>query len=353
MGDFVVAKLALWLIWALLKAALLIPICLIIMTGGFTSSALIMLPYDFFVTYRAVCCTGLINPVLKILVMLLIPIPLILWPCVVILGTILGAIYWPLYHSFKGTFWDDDGSCCGGLLFDADNEWCPVVRDVVNFTKDFWYFNKCSVPQYIDDIRNKQRVEIAPEAERQSAAELGGGKIVDGKVVSVPMGKIFDNLFILCEETIRDGLRRGVIKRDDIDSFAAFIFIGVPAAAVVGCASRSYKHNKRADVLKITDKLILTAGKRPRNYFADIWYNSMVNLKLDIGRANLLPEEEDALWTAALRQDADFIFAVDSDPKATELLSQATRMGIWFSRLPQFHRRFQDVIKNSNLDEQL
>jgi len=342
-----------WIIWALLKAVLLTAISLIIMTGGCTASALIMLGYDVFATYRAVWSTGLIGPGLKVLVMLLLPIPLILWPCLVILGSIIGAVFLSLYHSFKGTYWDGHGSFCGGLLFGSDNVLCPVGVDAINFTADFLHFNNWSLPQYIDDIRNAQRVKIPTDSEFPSAVEAGGGKIVLGNVESVPIGKVIDNFFILCEETIREGLRRDIISRDDIASFAEFIYIGVPAAAVVGCAMSSNKHNKRADVLKITDNLSLTAGKRPSNYFADIWYNSMVNLKLDIGRANLLPEEEDALWNAALRQDADFISGVDSDPKATELLSEATRMGTWFSRLPQFNRRFQKSVKNSSVEEEI
>jgi len=351
MGDG--GRLCWWIVWAFLKAALLIPVCVLIMTGGFTLSALVMFAYDVFATYRAVFSTGLIGPVLKVLIMLLLPLPLILWPCFVLLGATIGAILWPLYHSFRGTFWDDHGSCCGGLFFDDENELCPAVRDAVNFTTDFWYFNNWSVPQYLEDIRTAQRVEFPSDVESPSVVEVCGGKIALANVESVPMQKIFDNLFIMCEKTIRRGLRRGVINRDDIDSFAPFIFIGVPAAAVLGCASSSNNHNSRPDVLKLSDELILTAGKRPHNYFGDIWYNSMVNLKLDLGRANLPFEAEDALWNAALRQDADFISEVNSNPKATELMSQATRMGIWLSRLPQFHRRFYDVIKNSCVEEPL
>jgi len=339
----------LYVLFGVVKAALLIPVCVLIMTGGCTFSALLMWPRDVFASYRAVVSTGLIGFCLKVLVILLLPIPLILWPCLVVLTAAIVSIMYPLGVAIKGSFQDQDWFC-GGFLFDERNEYWPAVRDVVNFTKDFWQFNKYSVFEYLEDIRTANRAELVPEVdtivEPPPEVKKKQRKVVRGNLKSVSIQNIWDNFFIQCEETIRLGLRRKVLIADDIDSFASFIFIGVPAAVVVHCASTSNKHNRRTDILKLSNKLLMTPENRPHNYFIDIFYNLMVKLKHDMGRANLTQEQIDALWDAALRQDADLVSEVDSNPKATELLSQATRMGIHFSRLPQFHRRFQGALKN-------
>jgi len=177
--------------------------------------------------------------------------------------------------------------------------------------------------------------------------------IVRNALGSVPMQQVWDNFFSQCEVMIRHGLKRGVIKQDDIDSFASFIFIGVPAAVVVRCASNSNEHDGTTDVLKFSDGLLMTPENRPHNYIANIFYNPMVKLKRDMKRANPTKEQVDTLWDAALCQNADLISGMDSDPNGTQLFSQASRMGILVSRLPQFRRRFGDAITNSKVEKEI
>jgi len=350
MLEFFGRALLCYLLLALVKAALLIPVCILIMTGGCTFPALFTWPHDVFVSYRAVVSTGRIGFGLKVLVMLVLPIPLILWLCLEVLTATIVGVMWPLWVALKGTFSNEDNFFCTGFLFDEENEYWPAVRDVVNFTKDFWYWKQYSMFGYLEDIRTARRAELVPEVdtsvETPPEVKKKPRKNVGANLKMVTIPKVWDNFFIQCEEAIALGLRRGVMIADDIDSFASFIFIGVPAAVVVHCASTSNKYNSRSDILKLSNKCVITQENRPHNYFFDIFYNLMLKLKQDMGRANLTQEQIDALWDAALRQDADLIFRVDSNPKATELLSQATRMGIHFSRLPQFHRRFQDALKN-------
>jgi len=502
-------------ILAVVKAAFGIPFSLLIMTGGCTLGAILMLPHDVFLTYRAVLGTGLIGPNLKVLTMLVLPIALALWPCIVAFASAIIAIIWPIAVALQATFDSDQNICFGGCLFDGDGA-CPSIRFAVNSTKDYWDFNYHSMFDYLYEIRNgrtenpfdiailslivgtiqailccvwlmtisvimialkgafiilvayyrllmeamktlienkfgltlekffvvwvigltvfavtfvlipvifalfcgvlicssgyfgidcaikayrhgfcagfKQAinhsrtidifttwivvtglkgesgsdenifscfpkfdlrdsewagVESPPEViEREQSA-------VRNALGSVPMQQVWDNFFTQCEVTIRRGLKRGIIKQDDIDSFATFIFIGVPAAVVIRCASNSNDHDSGTDVLKFSDGLLMTPENRPDNYIANMFYNPMVKLKRDMNRKNLDKEQIDAVWDAVLCQNSDLISGMDSDPKDTELFSQATRMGILVSRLPQFRRRFNDAIKNSAVEKSI
>jgi hypothetical protein len=54
--------------------------------------AVVWLPHDVFLTYRAVLKTGMIGTNLKVLAMLLLPIALVAWPAFVLLVTMLIAV---------------------------------------------------------------------------------------------------------------------------------------------------------------------------------------------------------------------------------------------------------------------
>jgi len=174
--------------------------------------------------------------------------------------------------------------------------------------------------------------------------------IVRNALGSVSMQQVWDNFFTQCEETIRLGLKNGVIKQDDIDSYASFIFIGVPAAVVIQCASNSINYDSTTDDLKFSDGLVMTPKNRPHNIIANQFYDPMVKLKRDMKHANLYRKQVEVLWDAALCQNANLISGIESKPKAIELFSQATNMGVLVSRLPQFRRRFCDAIATSKVE---
>ena len=155
-------------ILALLKAAIVAPFSIVIMAMGCTVGALLMLPRDVLLTYRAAWGTGLIGPNLKVLVMLLLPIALGLWPCFVLVVSAIVALVWPIGVALGATFSDDENLLLGGWLLLSSQRGrrsvdrggvtlFPTIRDALRFTRDFWDFNYHSIFAYIEDVRRARR----------------------------------------------------------------------------------------------------------------------------------------------------------------------------------------------------
>lgn len=89
----------------------------------------------------------------------------------------------------------------------------------------------------------------------------------------------------------------------------------------------------------------MTSANRPHNAIADMLYQPMVELKHKV--ASFSDTLSDESWTklrnATMRQDASMM----DDTKHTSLMSDATRLGIQVSRLPQFRRRFNDALQGA------
>jgi len=139
-------------ILALVKAAIAIPFSLLIIIGGCTLGAILLLPHDVFLTYKCVANTGLIGPNLKVLTMLVLPIALILWPCIVVLASTFVAIIWPIWDAFDATFDSDQNIFFGGCLLGSNGVF-PMVRNSVNVTQDYWEFNYNAMFDYLLEIR--------------------------------------------------------------------------------------------------------------------------------------------------------------------------------------------------------
>lgn len=139
------------------------PASIAIMSAGCTAAALLMLPRDVLLTYRAAYATALIGPNVKALVMLLLPIALALWPCVVLVGSTIVALVWPTLVATAATFDDEENLLLGGWL--TRSSWCgdttftlfPTIKDALRFTRDFWDFNQYSLFAYIEDVRQARR----------------------------------------------------------------------------------------------------------------------------------------------------------------------------------------------------
>jgi len=67
----------------LIKGLIMVGPILILSIFGLTGIALILLPYDIVLTYRALFRTSIVEINLKIIGMLLLPIALVVWPILV------------------------------------------------------------------------------------------------------------------------------------------------------------------------------------------------------------------------------------------------------------------------------
>jgi len=115
---------------------------------GFTGIALILLPHDIVLTYRAFIKTSIIGINLKILSMLLLPFALAGWPILVLFSSCcLGFIY-SFYGATVKTF--DSGY---NLFFGGITE---VFLDILEFIKKFWHFNYHSYYCYLFEMEKKE-----------------------------------------------------------------------------------------------------------------------------------------------------------------------------------------------------
>ena len=132
----------------LIKGAVVVGPILIISFLGITGSAIVLLPHDIFLTYKALIKTSIIGINLKILGMLLLPIALASWPILVMFGSILFGIIFGLFYPVYKTFDEDCNLIYGGFVE-------TFIEDGKSI-KDFWEFNYNSYFSYLRDIEERE-----------------------------------------------------------------------------------------------------------------------------------------------------------------------------------------------------
>ena len=132
----------------LIKGVIVVGPILIISFLGITGCAIVLLPHDIFLTYKALIKTSLIGINLKILGMLLLPIALVSWPILVAFGSILFGIFFGLFAPVFFTF-DDSYNIIYGGFYETFKEDCHII-------KEFWNFNYNSYFNYLRDIESRE-----------------------------------------------------------------------------------------------------------------------------------------------------------------------------------------------------
>ena len=132
----------------LVKGVIIVGPILIISFFGITGSAIVLLPHDIFLTYKALIKTSLIGINLKILGMLLLPIALVSWPIIVTTGSILFGIIFGLFAPVYFTFDDRYNIIFGGFV--------ETFKENCNIIKEFWKFNYNSYFDYLKDIEKRE-----------------------------------------------------------------------------------------------------------------------------------------------------------------------------------------------------
>ncbi|EEF35434.1 conserved hypothetical protein [Ricinus communis] len=130
-------------------------VCLIIAVGN-SAITLGLWPLHVFWTYYSIMRAKQLGPVLKIVLCILLPAPLILWLAVGIVGSIIGGILYGFLSPVFATF-DAVGEGKSNVLYHCfyDGTWdtiqksCTIVRDFA----DFCYHSYFS---YMDDLQQQQ-----------------------------------------------------------------------------------------------------------------------------------------------------------------------------------------------------
>ena len=135
-------------ILGIIKGAIIVGPITIISLFGFTGIAIILLPHDVYLTYKALLKTSLIGKNLKMMGMLLLPFALLGWPILIAFASSIFGILYGLFCPVVRTFDSDYDIIFGGF---AD-----VFIDTFKFIGEFWDFNYVSVFTYLFEIENKK-----------------------------------------------------------------------------------------------------------------------------------------------------------------------------------------------------
>ena len=111
-----------------------------------TIISIILLPHDIFITYYSFLASKKIGPNLTAMAMMLLPIPLILWPPSVCIATFIFGAGFGLFNPIGKTFDDRYEVFCGGII--------ETLKEGAEFVKKFWEFNSDSYFTYLFDFRN-------------------------------------------------------------------------------------------------------------------------------------------------------------------------------------------------------
>lgn len=132
----------------IIKGIIIVGPIFIISLFGFTGAAIILLPHDIFLTYKALCKTSVIGINLKIMAMFLLPIALFSWPIIVAFGGSLFGIIYGLFCPTVRTFDSDYNLIYGGIV--------DVFKDTFHYIGKFWDFNYDSYFTYLSDIEKRK-----------------------------------------------------------------------------------------------------------------------------------------------------------------------------------------------------
>jgi hypothetical protein len=175
-------------IMGLLKGAIVGPPSALIMFVGDMAVVIGLWPVHVFCTYRTIAMTKKLGVVAKVLSLLLLPIPLLLWPCAVAVGSVLVGLGYgfgqPLVATFEAVSESRDAKFLHSLTdgtYSTLKGSCTVVRDFTDFIFHS-YFDS------IDEFRT---------------GEPKGGKPLDIKLAEIPgsvivglLGMIVDMVMI-------------------------------------------------------------------------------------------------------------------------------------------------------------
>ncbi|XP_059661295.1 uncharacterized membrane protein At3g27390 [Cornus florida] len=149
-------------ILGLLKAAIICPVVGGIIVIGNSAVIIGLWPAHFFWTYYCVAKTKRLGLVLKILVLVLLPVPLVLWPIIGIVGSLLGGIAYGFFAPLLATFeavgqnvTDKLFHCFADGCLSTLKGSCTVVRDLTDFCFHSYF-------SYMDELSEEVPADEKP-----------------------------------------------------------------------------------------------------------------------------------------------------------------------------------------------
>lgn len=116
-----------------------------------TIISIVLLPNDIFLTYYCFVRTKKLGPNITIMIMLLLPIPLILWPPSVLILSLIFGVSFGLFNPIVKTFDPYYNLICGGIK--------ETLAESFHFVAEFWCFNTNSYFSYLFELRNYRLID--------------------------------------------------------------------------------------------------------------------------------------------------------------------------------------------------
>lgn len=132
----------------LVKGLIAVIPCMLIQVISCTFIALILLPHDIFYSFYSILKTCKIGRNTKTLAILLLPIPLLLWPEFVLIVFLIISVGEGLFSPITKTFDERYNLFYGGII--------ETISKSLKNVKDFWNFNYNSYFSYLADFRNEK-----------------------------------------------------------------------------------------------------------------------------------------------------------------------------------------------------
>ncbi|XP_031405550.1 uncharacterized membrane protein At3g27390-like isoform X1 [Punica granatum] len=139
-----------------IKGILFCPLICLIITIGNSAISLGLWPIHFFWTYYSVLRAKRIGPVLKLILFICLPAPLILWPVVAIVGSVVGGILYGFLSPIFATF-DAVGEGKTNEIFHCfyDGTW-STIQGSFTVVRDFMDVSLHSYLSIMDDLRQQE-----------------------------------------------------------------------------------------------------------------------------------------------------------------------------------------------------
>lgn len=161
--------------------------------------------------------------------------------------------------------------------------------------------------------------------------------------------EIWDNFFIMCEETGHTVLDKKLMTKDDFANAEPHVIINIPALVVLRAVYRSIESNSKGIIL--SDGREVNEQTRPMGAIGNRFWNPVIQAKKQVVDAKLDNQGQELLLQILATQGNPERKSLDLT--GTEEVKRAAlhriagtfqTIGIDASRLPQFRRRFGRIM---------
>ncbi|XP_004231823.1 uncharacterized membrane protein At3g27390 [Solanum lycopersicum] len=304
-------------------------------------------------------CIGREGPFLESICVPFAGLAILLWPLAVIaafFGSILASV--PL-GAYAGVVVYQECSLWAGLCYIVAS--LSIYDEYSNDVLDMPEGSCFPRPQY----RKKTASSTNSRADSLSRPDSFRNPPSSTNAINVPILELkplelLDGLFKGCQRHGEIMVSQGVITQKDIEDAKSskdsgqVISIGLPAYCILQTLIHSAKANS-AGILLNDDTTEITSTNRPRDTFAEWFFNPLLIIKDQIKAGNLSDSDEEYLGKLVLLsgdperlRDLNIGSPPESELRRAEFEALARRLrGITksISRFPTFKRRFESSIK--------